>query len=84
MKLPADRYFIQDIVGLSVEDADSGRVYGTVTDVLRTGANDVYQVTDNDGKEYLLPVIPDVVVKTEIGEGKLLIRPIRGIFEDAD
>ena len=84
VKLPADRYFIQDIVGLSVEDADSGRVYGTVTDVLRTGANDVYQVTDNDGKEYLLPVIPDVVVKTEIGEGKLLIRPIRGIFEDAD
>ncbi len=84
IKLPRDRYFVQDIIGLSVVDADSGKKYGIVTDVLRTGANDVYQITGDDKQEYLIPVIPDVVIKTEIEEGILQIRPIRGIFEDAD
>lgn len=84
VRLPKDRYFVQDIIGLSVVDMDSGKSYGKVTDVLRTGANDVYQVTGDDKKKYLIPVIPDVVIKTEIEEGTLRIRPIRGIFEDAD
>ena len=82
--LPEGRYFVQDILGLSAVDADSGRVYGKVTDVFPTGANDVYQVTDGDGKEYLVPAIRDVVVRVDPDEGVLELRPMRGIFDDAD
>ena len=57
VKLPRGTYFVQDLLGLQVEDADSGKVYGIVTDVLKTGANDVYQVS-RDGRDYLIPVIP--------------------------
>lgn len=84
VKLPAGKYFIQDMIGLSVLDADTGREYGTLTDVLKTGANDVYQVTGKDGGDYLLPVIPDVIIETDLEAGKLLIRPIEGIFEHED
>ena len=82
--LPEGRYFVQDILGLSAVDADSGRVYGKVTDVFPTGANDVYQVTDGDGKEYLVPAIRDVVVRVDPDEGVLELRPMRVIFDDAD
>lgn len=82
--LPEGRFFVQDILGLSAVDADSGRVYGKVTDVFPTGANDVYQVTDGDGKEYLVPAIRDVVVRVDPDEGVLELRPMRGIFDDAD
>ncbi len=82
-RLPEGVNFIQDLIGLRVEDADSGTFYGEVTDVLKTGANDVYQVS-MDGRDYLVPVIPDVVVEKDIDGGVIKIRPIKGIFDDED
>ena len=84
VKLPKDRYFIQDMIGLAVLDVDTGKRYGLLTEVLRTGANDVYQVTGEDKVNYLVPAIPDVVIGVDIDGGVLQIRPIRGIFDDAD
>ena len=84
-KIPENSYFIQDLIGCRVVDADdAGKVYGTLSDVSRTGANDVWHVTDESGKEYLLPAIPPVVIDTDIDSGTVLIRPLRGIFDDAD
>ena len=83
-KLPDGAHFVQDLIGLRVVDADSAEEYGTLTDVIKTGANDVYEVTGPDKKVYLLPVIPDVVIETDIINGVVRIRPIRGIFDDAD
>ncbi len=74
-------YFVQDIIGCTVSDADTARVYGKVTDVLKTGANDVYQVTDSEGRDYLLPVIDDVVISTDTDKGVIAIRPLKGIFD---
>ncbi len=83
--LPEGRYFISDLLGLEVYNADDTTIcYGTVTDVIKTGANDVYQVTDEKQKHYLLPVIDQVVAETDIQGRKLYIRPMKGIFEDAD
>ena len=36
--------FVQDLIGARVIDADNDKEYGTLTDVLRTGANDVYEI----------------------------------------
>ena len=65
-------------------DADSGRLYGTLTDVLKTGANDVYEITGEAGKTYLLPAIPLVVVEIRIQEELIRIRPMEGIFDHED
>ena len=74
--------FIQDLIGLEVKDADKGTVYGKISDVLRTGANDVYEITDSSNKKYLAPVIDEVIVKTDVDGGFVLIRPMKGIFDD--
>lgn len=83
-KLGEGENFIQDLLGCSVVDFDSGTLYGTLTDVMETGANDVWQVTDESGKEYLLPVIRDVVIETDVENEVVKIRPLRGIFDDAN
>lgn len=42
LKLPEGHYFIQDLIGLKVVDADTGEEYGVLSQVSPTGANDVY------------------------------------------
>jgi len=79
LELDDDTYFIQDLIGLEVSDADSGKVYGKIADVMQTGANDVY-VIKGDDREYLVPAIADVVVSTDIDGGTMTIRPLEGLF----
>lgn len=74
-------YFIQDLVGLTVVDADSEKNYGKLTDVFQTGANDVYEVSAEDGTKVLIPAIPDVIIKTDLENGVMQIRPLEGLFD---
>lgn len=76
--------FVQDLIGLEVKDAENGTVYGKITDVLRTGANDVYEITDSNNKKYLAPVIDEVVEEINVDGGFVLIHPMKGIFDDED
>ncbi|NLA77064.1 MAG: 16S rRNA processing protein RimM, partial [Clostridiales bacterium] len=64
-KLEKGDYFISDLISCRVYDADTGRFYGTLTDVSETGANDVWHITDDGGTEYLIPAIPAVVDRVE-------------------
>lgn len=81
--LPEGTYFIQDLIGLTVVNAnDPGLVYGTLTDVFETGANDVYQITDGTGANVLVPAIPDVIRKTDLENGRMEIVPLKGLFDD--
>lgn len=80
LELDEDTYFIQDLIGIEVSDADSGFVYGKITDVMQTGANDVYVVQGKD-RDYLIPAIPEVVITTDIDENIMTIRPLEGLFE---
>jgi len=82
-KLPEGRYYIVDILGLSVI-TDTGRNLGKVIDVFKTGSNDVYTVKDENGKEYLIPVIDEVILDTDIKGGRILIKPLKGLLDDED
>lgn len=81
-RLPEGQYFIQELIDCKVYDADDESIcYGVLSDVSQTGANDVWHI-ENDGKEYLIPAIPPVVISTDVVEGIIKIRPLRGIFDD--
>jgi 16S rRNA processing protein RimM len=80
LELDDDTYFIQDLIGIEVRDADSQQVYGKIIDVMQTGANDVY-VIKGDDREYLVPAIADVVVSTDIDGNVMTIRPLDGLFD---
>lgn len=83
--LPDGTWFIEELIGCEVFDADvTEKKYGVLTDVTSTGANDVWYVTDDNKNEYLLPAIKDVVIRVDVAESKAYIRPLKGIFDDAD
>lgn len=82
-KLPKGRYFIADLIGCKVFDADTNAVLGEISDVSETGANDVWHIK-NGGKEYLVPAIDEVLVSVNIDEETVVIRPLKGIFDDED
>ncbi len=81
VKLPKGSYFIQDLLGLRVIDADTGDEYGTLTDVSYTGANDVYHVRTPKG-EVLMPAVPSMIEETDVDGGVMRVRPIKGLFDD--
>lgn len=82
--LQPGEYFVQDLIGLDVFDADDqGIHYGRITDVSKTGANDVYHI-EKDAKTVLIPAIKSVVISTDIDGGRMLIRPLKGLFDDED
>lgn len=81
LKLEEGQYLISDLIDTDVFDADSDELIGKISDVSKTGANDVWHINRN-GKEYLIPVIDEVVISVDIDENKVVIRPLKGIFED--
>ncbi len=84
-KLPEGTYFIAELIGCTVYDVDNPeKIYGTLSDVSATGANDVWHIKGEDGKEYLIPSIPDVVIETDVAADRIVIRPLKGIFDDED
>lgn len=83
VELSDGQYFIQDLIGLEAIDIDSGVSYGVLEDVSETGANDIYCIKQGD-KRYYIPAIPDVVKEVDIDGGTMKIRPLKGLFDDAD
>lgn len=80
--LEEGQFFIQDLIGLRVIDVDSKKLYGAVTQVYKTGANDVYEIIDQENKKYMIPVIPEVVKKVDLIKGTISINPMKGIFQN--
>lgn len=82
--LPKGRYFIQDLLGMRVENADTSENYGIISDVFSTGANDVYEITGANGAKYLFPAVSEMINTINLETNIMTIRPIRGIFDNAD
>lgn len=80
VKLEKDEYFIADIVGSTVEDED-GNVLGILKDVLVTGANDVYVVENEDGKELLFPAIKECVLNVDVEQAKITVHIMPGLLD---
>lgn len=71
--LPEGHYFLADLIGLAVR-TPQGMQVGTVTDVLRTGSNDVYVVTAG-AETVLIPGIRDAVVELDLAGRELIVEP---------
>ena len=81
-QLPEGTWFIQELIDCKVIDADDeSKTYGVISDVSQTGANDVWHIT-KDNKEYLVPALDEVIVEVNPAIEKIVIKPMKGIFDD--
>ena len=77
--LPEGRYYVFDLLGLPVYTLD-GELLGHLVDVFQTGSNDVYTVKTPEGKEVLLPNIPQVVKEINPQEKKIVVELMEGLI----
>jgi 16S rRNA processing protein RimM len=75
--LPEGRYYLYQLMGLHVQTT-AGEPLGVISDVLETGANDVYVVKHNN-QELLLPAIPDVIKQIDMAAGRMVVDLIDGL-----
>jgi len=66
------------LIGLEVFTGSGDRL-GIIEEVIRTGANDVYEVVDN-GRNILLPAVSDVIREVDIENGRMIIDPLPGLL----
>ncbi|MCR5344960.1 MAG: ribosome maturation factor RimM [Lachnospiraceae bacterium] len=81
VKLKKDEYFVADLIGLKVTDTDTGNVLGTLTDVLQTGANDVYEVTMSEEKKVLIPAIKECIISVDVEAGNMEVHLLPGLLD---
>ena len=77
-KLNNNEYYLNDLIGYSVKD-NSDKIYGKVNSVLSLPANNVLSIMKED-KEYLIPLIKDVVINVDQNLEVITIDPIEGLF----
>ena len=80
VKLQKDEYFIADLIGLKVFEKE--RFVGTIKDVIETGANDVYIIEKEDGKELLLPAIKDCILKVDVPNERMEVFILPGLEDE--
>ncbi len=79
VKLKENEYFIADLLGLEVY-TDEEQLLGTLSDVLQTGANDVYVVKMEDDREVLIPAIRDCILSVDIEERRMKVHLLEGLL----
>ena len=78
-ELSEDEYYVADLLGMKVVLED-GSYFGTLKDVMETGANDVYIVTTEQGDEVLLPAIKECILDVDIEENVMTVHLMKGLI----
>ena len=81
--LPKGQFYVHELIGFDVMDEEESLI-GKLTEILQTGANDVYVVTRPDASEVLLPVIPSVVLNIDADRRQIRVQLIPGLLDESD
>jgi len=76
--LPEGHFFLADLEGLEVREADTGRILGQIAEVLTPPASNVYVVKGGE-RELLIPAVPEFVMETNVDDGYICVRLIDGM-----
>jgi 16S rRNA processing protein RimM len=78
--LPEGRFYISDLIGCTVRDEEHG-ILGQVSDVLQTGANDVFIVKRSGKPDLLIPYLNAVVSSVDVFARKISVQLPDGLYE---
>jgi len=80
VELEEDEYFIADMIGMNVFTED-GEIFGTLKDVIETGANDVYIINSKKHGEVLIPAIKECILDVNVKESRMLVHLMEGLID---
>jgi 16S rRNA processing protein RimM len=79
--LPEGRFWIDDIIGLSVEDEENGENLGAVIEVFPTGGSDIYVVETPEGSTKMLPAVKEIVRLVDLDRGVISVKLPEGLWD---
>lgn len=79
-KLEDGEFYLADLIGFQMKDAENGRVYGRIDSIMETGANDCYFVKNDDG-EILVPILEGVMVNIDEERSIVEVNLPEGLLE---
>ncbi len=77
-KLEEDNYYLKDIIGCRAV-GEQGEEIGEITDVMFTGANDVYEITAENDRKILVPAVKEFILNVNIKDKKITVKLIEGM-----
>ena len=80
VRLKKDEYFIADLIGMKVYTEDEAYL-GELTEVITTGANDVYTVRMDNGKDVLIPAIGQCILNVDVEHETMQVHLLEGLLE---
>ncbi|MCX4296167.1 MAG: ribosome maturation factor RimM [Lachnospiraceae bacterium] len=80
VKLGQDEYFIADLIDMAVYD-EQEQYLGVLTNVIETGANDVYEVKFEDGRQILFPAIKQCILNVDMEGRKMKVHIMDGLLD---
>lgn len=80
VRLKKDEYFIADLIGMKVYTEDEAYL-GELTEVITTGANDVYTVRMENGKDVLIPAIAQCILDVDVEHETMQVHLLEGLLE---
>ncbi|MBQ6495748.1 MAG: 16S rRNA processing protein RimM [Firmicutes bacterium] len=79
-ELPEGQFYIRDLIGMDVVDAETGDAVGTVRDVIQNTAQDIFDVKTPDGKQVLIPKVPEFIIEIDSETRVIKVKLIEGML----
>ena len=80
-EIDEDAFFLADLIGCTVINAETGDVLGKISDVMNYGSCDIYEV-ENEKKKTLIPAIDDVIDEIDTDNNTVRIKLMKGLFDE--
>ena len=77
-KLEEDSFYLKDIIGCTAMNEQDGDI-GKITDVMFTGANDVYEITAESGRKILVPAVKEFILNVNVADKIITVKLIEGM-----
>ena len=72
--------YVYKLLGMKVY-LENDELLGSITDVFDNGAHSIYEITNEMGKEILIPVIDDTIISRDFNEGKMVVKVLPGLLD---
>ncbi|MGN0701854.1 MAG: ribosome maturation factor RimM [Lentihominibacter sp.] len=79
-ELGEGEYYIRDLIGMEVVLEDGSHL-GIMTDVVQNSAQDIFELRTDEGKNVLIPRVPEFVLDINVDERKITVRLIEGMLD---
>ena len=79
--LPEDTFYIRDLIGCRVFDAENGRLIGVVSDLIQNSAQDIYQIELEKGGQALIPAVGQFIRSVDVSEKVIKVSLIPGLID---